>query len=227
MQHIRACLPELRTRVNSLLSKNQQILTSLGGPVENKVRKNRQWTWSACLPYVRALHCFKWSFHFLLHTHKPLMAHRTTLKLLKCNTFCDCYIRKYSCFVLVCFFRAGGARICYIFHQTFSLALENIKPLHGLTHSDILHAITNATVMSIFCYKYNIPLLFYVGTQISSVCPRDGIWTVGKKANLFTPTAQFTMCWTGVWGDAENHAIYFSTCEYSCGYWTDSIISPL
>ena len=37
MQHIRACLPELRTRVNSLLSKNQQILTSLGGPVEKKV----------------------------------------------------------------------------------------------------------------------------------------------------------------------------------------------
>ena len=49
-----------------------------------------------------------------------------------------------------CSFRAGGARICYIFHQTFSLALENIKPLHGLTHSDILHAITNATVRSTF-----------------------------------------------------------------------------
>ena len=38
MQHIRACLPELRTRVNSLLSKNQHVLMSLGGPVENKVR---------------------------------------------------------------------------------------------------------------------------------------------------------------------------------------------
>ena len=43
-------------------------------------------------------------------------------------------------------FRAGGARICFIFHQTFRSALENIKPLHGLSYTDILHAITNATV---------------------------------------------------------------------------------
>ena len=53
-------------------------------------------------------------------------------------------------------FRAGGARICYIFHQIFSLALENIKPLHGLTHTDILHAITNATVSYIICEHSDI-----------------------------------------------------------------------
>ena len=39
---------------------------------------------------------------------------------------------------------SGGARICYIFHQTFAEALKAIEPLEGLTRSDILHAISNA-----------------------------------------------------------------------------------
>ena len=39
---------------------------------------------------------------------------------------------------------SGGARICYIFHHTFSDALNNIQPLEGLTRTDILHAISNA-----------------------------------------------------------------------------------
>jgi dynamin 1-like protein len=39
---------------------------------------------------------------------------------------------------------SGGARICYIFHQTFSQALNNIRPLEGLSRSDVLHAISNA-----------------------------------------------------------------------------------
>lgn len=39
---------------------------------------------------------------------------------------------------------SGGARICYIFHQTFSQALSNIRPLEGLSRSDVLHAISNA-----------------------------------------------------------------------------------
>lgn len=39
---------------------------------------------------------------------------------------------------------SGGARICYIFHQTFAEALKIIEPLEGLSRSDILHAISNA-----------------------------------------------------------------------------------
>ncbi len=39
---------------------------------------------------------------------------------------------------------SGGARICYIFHNTFSEALNAIQPLEGLTRTDILHAISNA-----------------------------------------------------------------------------------
>ena len=39
----------------------------------------------------------------------------------------------------------GGARICYIFHETFGRTLDSIHPLTGLTYMDILTAIRNAT----------------------------------------------------------------------------------
>ena len=44
------------------------------------------------------------------------------------------------------FFRCGGARICYIFHETFGRTLESVDPLGGLSTIDILTAIRNATV---------------------------------------------------------------------------------
>ncbi|CAF0777886.1 unnamed protein product [Didymodactylos carnosus] len=39
----------------------------------------------------------------------------------------------------------GGARICYIFHETFARALDSLNPLDTLTTFDILTAIRNAT----------------------------------------------------------------------------------
>lgn len=39
---------------------------------------------------------------------------------------------------------SGGARICYIFHNTFADTLNAIEPLEGLKRSDVLHAISNA-----------------------------------------------------------------------------------
>ncbi|XP_074646094.1 dynamin-1-like protein [Tubulanus polymorphus] len=39
----------------------------------------------------------------------------------------------------------GGARICYIFHETFGRTLQSVDPLGGLTTLDILTAIRNAT----------------------------------------------------------------------------------
>uniref|UniRef100_A0A672IID1 Dynamin-1-like protein n=1 Tax=Salarias fasciatus TaxID=181472 RepID=A0A672IID1_SALFA len=39
----------------------------------------------------------------------------------------------------------GGARICYIFHETFGRTLQSIDPLGGLSDLDILTAIRNAT----------------------------------------------------------------------------------
>jgi dynamin 1-like protein len=38
----------------------------------------------------------------------------------------------------------GGARICYIFHETFGRTLDSIHPLSGLTSMDILTAIRNS-----------------------------------------------------------------------------------
>ena len=42
--------------------------------------------------------------------------------------------------------RCGGARICYIFHETFGRTLQSVDPLKGLSTVDILTAIMNATV---------------------------------------------------------------------------------
>ncbi|XP_067855851.1 dynamin-1-like protein isoform X2 [Heptranchias perlo] len=39
----------------------------------------------------------------------------------------------------------GGARVCYIFHETFGRTLESVDPLGGLNTIDILTAIRNAT----------------------------------------------------------------------------------
>lgn len=39
----------------------------------------------------------------------------------------------------------GGARICYIFHETFGRTLDSIHPMAGLTNMDVLTAIRNAT----------------------------------------------------------------------------------
>jgi len=39
----------------------------------------------------------------------------------------------------------GGARICYIFHETFGRTLDGIHPLTGLSSTDVLTAIRNAT----------------------------------------------------------------------------------
>ncbi|CAB3409048.1 unnamed protein product [Caenorhabditis bovis] len=39
----------------------------------------------------------------------------------------------------------GGARICYIFHDTFGKSLESVNPLENLSQLDILTAIRNAT----------------------------------------------------------------------------------
>jgi hypothetical protein len=50
--------------------------------------------------------------------------------------------------------RCGGARICYIFHETFGKALDSVEPLGGLSTLDILTAIRNATVNNIFIFHY-------------------------------------------------------------------------
>ena len=50
--------------------------------------------------------------------------------------------------------RCGGARICYIFHETFGRTLESVDPLGGLNDLDILTAIRNANVCGSCFYAY-------------------------------------------------------------------------
>ena len=54
-----------------------------------------------------------------------------------------------ACNVLSGLCRCGGARICYIFHETFGRTLESVDPLGGLSQLDILTAIRNATVSTL------------------------------------------------------------------------------
>lgn len=59
----------------------------------------------------------------------------------------------------------GGARICYIFHETFSNALRDIDPLGGLEQVDILTAIRNATV----CFTVIIILVHLKENTVSEI----------------------------------------------------------
>ncbi|KAL0267916.1 UNVERIFIED_CONTAM: hypothetical protein PYX00_010053 [Menopon gallinae] len=83
MHHIRDCLPDLKARVNAMISQFQTLLSSYGDD--------------------------------------------GTARNIETNELC------------------GGARICYIFHETFGRTLHQINPLAGLTKRDILTAIRNAT----------------------------------------------------------------------------------
>lgn len=62
-------------------------------------------------------------------------------------------------------FRCGGARICYIFHETFGRTLESVDPLGGLTTIDVLTAIRNATVGILFSFFFFLKILTFVLTN--------------------------------------------------------------
>uniref|UniRef100_A0A8C7GIF0 Si:dkey-32e23.4 n=1 Tax=Oncorhynchus kisutch TaxID=8019 RepID=A0A8C7GIF0_ONCKI len=52
-----------------------------------------------------------------------------------------------------------GARICYIFHETFGLTLQSIDPLGGSTELDILTAIRNGPQPAFFVPEISFELL--------------------------------------------------------------------
>lgn len=76
-------------------------------------------------------------------------------------------------------FRCGGARICYIFHETFGRTLESVDPLGGLNTIDILTAIRNATVGIIHLQLLLWPFIYiYISTSV------DGIGLLAECAAL-------------------------------------------
>merc|ERR1719237_1406211 len=107
MQHIRDCLPELKTRVNVMAAQFQSLLNSYGNDVLDKNTTLLQIITKFAAAYVATLD--------------------GTSTNIETSELC------------------GGARICYIFHETFGRTLDSIHPLAGLTALDILTAIRNAT----------------------------------------------------------------------------------
>nr|ATL63303.1 dynamin-1-like 2 protein [Nilaparvata lugens] len=107
MHHIRDCLPELKTRVNVMVSQFQSLLNSYGDDVSNKSQMLLQIITKFASAYCSTI--------------------EGTARNIETTELC------------------GGARICYIFHETFGRTLGSIHPLAGLTKMDILTAIRNAT----------------------------------------------------------------------------------
>lgn len=107
MHHIRDCLPDLKTRVNVMISQFQSLLSSYGESVEDQGQTLLQIITKFASAYCSTI--------------------EGTARNIETTELC------------------GGARICYIFHETFGRTLDSIHPLGGLTTIDILTAIRNAT----------------------------------------------------------------------------------
>lgn len=107
MHHIRDCLPDLKTRVNVMVSQFQSLLNSYGDDVSDKSQTLLQIITKFASAYCSTI--------------------EGTARNIETTALC------------------GGARICYIFHETFGRTLDSIHPLVGLTKMDILTAIRNAT----------------------------------------------------------------------------------
>ncbi|KAG8195883.1 hypothetical protein JTE90_001121 [Oedothorax gibbosus] len=107
MHHIRDCLPDLKTRVNVMISQFQSMLHSYGEAVDDQGQTLLQIITKFASSYCSTV--------------------EGTARNIETSELC------------------GGARICYIFHETFGRTLNGIHPLGGLTTYDILTAIRNAT----------------------------------------------------------------------------------
>ncbi|XP_072396733.1 dynamin-1-like protein isoform X1 [Diabrotica undecimpunctata] len=106
MHHIRDCLPDLKTRVNLMMSQYQSLLSSYGEDISDKSKTLLQIITKFASAYCSTI--------------------EGTARNIETTELC------------------GGARICYIFHETFGRTLDSIHPLAGLTKMDILTAIRNA-----------------------------------------------------------------------------------
>ncbi|XP_054710135.1 dynamin-1-like protein [Uloborus diversus] len=107
MQHIRDCLPDLKTRVNIMISQYQSLLNSCGEATVDQGQTLLQIITKFASAYCATI--------------------EGTARNIETSELC------------------GGARICFIFHETFGRTLDIIDPLSGLTAWDILTAIRNAT----------------------------------------------------------------------------------
>lgn len=127
MRHIRERLPDLKLRINSLISIYQSQMNSYGESVTDKAKTIIDLITKFSLSYCDTIKGGK--------------------RQIKTSELC------------------GGARIQYIFHETFGQALSLINPLENLSNIEILTAARNAAgVRTSICVPDVFELL--VGHQI-------------------------------------------------------------
>ncbi|XP_047004561.1 dynamin-1-like protein [Schistocerca americana] len=107
MLHIRDCLPDLKARVNSMISQFQSVLASYGDDISDKSQTLLQVITKFASSYCATI--------------EGPAKHMKTDEL------------------------TSGARICFIFHETFVKTLDTIHPLGGLNKLNLLTAIRNAS----------------------------------------------------------------------------------
>lgn len=100
MHHIRDCLPDLKTRVNVMISQFQSLLNSYGEDVTDKSQTLLQIITKFASAYCSTID--------------------GTARNIETTELC------------------GGARICYIFHETFGRTLDSIHPLTGRVGCSIM-----------------------------------------------------------------------------------------
>ena len=104
---------------------------------------NRFWILTGMMSLIRIPLCCKSLPSLLRHMWQRLKEHHIISKHRNCEFFYWIYVLIFDLFFDP--FRCGGARICYIFHETFGRTLDSIHPFTGFTILDILTAIRNAT----------------------------------------------------------------------------------
>jgi dynamin 1-like protein len=131
MNHIRDKLPDMKARLNTLMGQTQQELNSFG----DATFLGEQHRVSMTSPLVP--HCAQ---RFLLDQQGSLV-----LKLM--TEFARDFVASIdgTSMELSTKELCGGARIYYIFHDVFGMALESVDPTHNLTTQDIRTAIRNST----------------------------------------------------------------------------------
>ncbi|KAJ9124731.1 hypothetical protein QFC24_003099 [Naganishia onofrii] len=124
MNHIRDKLPDMKARLNTLMGQTQQELNSFG----DATFLGEQHRTCAEL------------FHLGLHQQGSLV-----LKLM--TEFARDFVASIdgTSMELSTKELCGGARIYYIFHDVFGMALESVDPTQNLTTQDIRTAIRNST----------------------------------------------------------------------------------
>jgi dynamin 1-like protein len=136
MQHIRDCLPDLKSSITNMLIELDNELQSLGTPyaATDKAGKSEQ--------LLHLIARFSTNFNNAIEGRSTNKSHHEMNELY------------------------GGARISYIFNDVFSRSVSNVDPFEGLSDADIRTAIRNATGTRASLFVPEVSFELLVKTQI-------------------------------------------------------------